>query len=99
MVLTLKGQLRTLETLGKPVVAAINGAALGGGWEICLACHHRVALDNPSVLLGLPEVTLGLLPGGGGVVRMVRMLGIEKKLCRICLKARKSGRNRRYRRD
>ena len=80
MVLTLKGQLRTLETLGKPVVAAINGAALGGGWEICLACHHRVALDNPSVLLGLPEVTLGLLPGGGGVVRMVRMLGIEKAL-------------------
>lgn len=80
MVLTLKGQLRTLETLGKPVVAAINGAALGGGWEICLACHHRVVLDNPSVLLGLPEVTLGLLPGGGGVVRMVRMLGIEKAL-------------------
>ncbi|MBK5351837.1 enoyl-CoA hydratase/isomerase family protein [Pseudomonas sp. TH41] len=80
MVLTLKGQLRTLETLGKPVVAAINGAALGGGWEICLACHHRVALDNPSVQLGLPEVTLGLLPGGGGVVRMVRMLGIEKAL-------------------
>ncbi|MHC8321476.1 3-hydroxyacyl-CoA dehydrogenase NAD-binding domain-containing protein [Pseudomonas sp. GB2N2] len=80
MVLTLKGQLRTLETLGKPVVAAINGAALGGGWEICLACHHRVALDNASVQLGLPEVTLGLLPGGGGVVRMVRMLGLEKAL-------------------
>jgi len=74
-VLTLKGQLRTLETLGKPVVAAINGAALGGGWEICLACHHRIALDDPSVQLGLPEVTLG-----GGVVRMVRMLGIEKAL-------------------
>jgi 3-hydroxyacyl-CoA dehydrogenase/enoyl-CoA hydratase/3-hydroxybutyryl-CoA epimerase len=80
MVLSLKGQLRTVETLGKPVVAAINGAALGGGWEICLACHHRVALDNPSVQLGLPEVTLGLLPGGGGVVRMVRMLGLEKAL-------------------
>ncbi|KKA07510.1 3-hydroxyacyl-CoA dehydrogenase [Pseudomonas ogarae] len=80
MVLRLKAQLRALETLGKPVVAAINGAALGGGWEICLACHHRVALDLPSVQLGLPEVTLGLLPGGGGVVRMVRLLGLEKAL-------------------
>jgi 3-hydroxyacyl-CoA dehydrogenase/enoyl-CoA hydratase/3-hydroxybutyryl-CoA epimerase len=79
-VLSLKSQLRTLETLGKPVVAAINGAALGGGWEICLACHHRIALDDPSLQLGLPEVTLGLLPGGGAVVRMVRMLGIEKAL-------------------
>jgi 3-hydroxyacyl-CoA dehydrogenase/enoyl-CoA hydratase/3-hydroxybutyryl-CoA epimerase len=79
-VLGLKAQLRALETLGKPVVAAINGAALGGGWEICLACHHRVALDHPSVLIGLPEVTLGLLPGGGGVVRMVRLLGLEKAL-------------------
>ncbi|MCX7079318.1 MAG: 3-hydroxyacyl-CoA dehydrogenase NAD-binding domain-containing protein, partial [Pseudomonas sp.] len=56
------------------------GAALGGGWEICLACHHRVALDNKSVQIGLPEVTLGLLPGGGGVVRMVCMLGLEKAL-------------------
>ncbi|MEB0027227.1 3-hydroxyacyl-CoA dehydrogenase NAD-binding domain-containing protein [Pseudomonas sp. MH9.2] len=80
MVLNLKAQLRTLETLGKPVVAAINGAALGGGWEICLACHHRIALDSSSVQIGLPEVTLGLLPGGGGVVRMVRMLGLEKAL-------------------
>lgn len=80
MVLNIKGQLRRLETLGKPVVAAINGAALGGGWEIALACHHRIALDSSSVQLGLPEVTLGLLPGGGGVVRMVRLLGLEKAL-------------------
>ncbi|TNF79310.1 3-hydroxyacyl-CoA dehydrogenase [Pseudomonas sp. ICMP22404] len=80
MILGLKAQLRALETLGKPVVAAINGAALGGGWEICLACHHRIALDHPSVQIGLPEVTLGLLPGGGGLVRMVRLLGLEKAL-------------------
>ncbi|KMT52456.1 3-hydroxyacyl-CoA dehydrogenase NAD-binding domain-containing protein [Pseudomonas fildesensis] len=79
-VLVLKAQLRRLEILGKPVVAAINGTALGGGWEICLACHYRVVLDDKSVQLGLPEVTLGLLPGGGGVVRMVRMLGLEKAL-------------------
>ncbi|MDV3437982.1 3-hydroxyacyl-CoA dehydrogenase NAD-binding domain-containing protein [Pseudomonas otitidis] len=80
MILKIKGQLRRLESLGKPVVAAINGAALGGGWEICLACHHRIAIDESHVQLGLPEVTLGLLPGGGGVVRMVRLLGIEKAL-------------------
>ena len=80
MILNLKGQLRCLECLGKPVVAAINGAALGGGWEIALACHHRIALDSSSVQIGLPEVSLGLLPGGGGVVRMVRILGLEKSL-------------------
>ena len=80
MVQRLKQQLRRLETLGKPVVAAINGSALGGGWEICLACHHRIALDESGMQLGLPEVSLGLLPGGGGIVRTVRLLGIEKAL-------------------
>lgn len=80
MIQNLKQQLRGLETLGKPVVAAINGSALGGGFEICLACHHRIALDVPGMQIGLPEVTLGLLPGGGGIVRMVRMLGLEKAL-------------------
>ena len=63
MVREIKAQLRRLETLGKPVVAAINGAALGGGLEIALACHHRIAVDDPEVQLGFPEVQLGLLPG------------------------------------
>jgi 3-hydroxyacyl-CoA dehydrogenase/enoyl-CoA hydratase/3-hydroxybutyryl-CoA epimerase len=80
-----KGQLRRLETLGVPVVAAINGTALGGGLEIALACHHRVVLDSPKVRLGLPEVTLGLLPGGGGVVRSVRLLGLATALTELLL--------------
>ncbi|HTF52180.1 MAG TPA: 3-hydroxyacyl-CoA dehydrogenase NAD-binding domain-containing protein, partial [Pseudonocardia sp.] len=71
-----KAQLRRLETLGKPVVAAMNGAALGGGLEIGLATHHRIGLDAKGVVYGLPEVTLGLLPGGGGVTRITRLLGI-----------------------
>ena len=71
------GPLRQLETLKKPVVAAINGTALGGGWEICLACHHRIVINDNKIQLGLPEVKLGLLPGGGGVVRMTRLLGLE----------------------
>src|SRR5471032_695099 len=75
-----KGQLRRLETLGRPVAAAINGAALGGGLEITLATHHRVMLDDPKVKLGFPEVKLGLLPGAGGVVRTVRMFGIVDAL-------------------
>ncbi|MEO6087121.1 MAG: 3-hydroxyacyl-CoA dehydrogenase NAD-binding domain-containing protein [Umezawaea sp.] len=75
-----KGQLRRLELFGKPVVAAINGAALGGGLEIALACHHRVVLDDDKIKLGLPEATLGLLPGGGGVTRMVRLLGLQAAL-------------------
>ncbi len=76
----IKERLRRLETLGKPIVAAINGAALGGGYEICLATHHRIAMKNPHTRIGLPEVSLGLLPGGGGVVRLVRRLGLEKAL-------------------
>jgi 3-hydroxyacyl-CoA dehydrogenase / enoyl-CoA hydratase / 3-hydroxybutyryl-CoA epimerase len=71
-----KGQLRRLEKFGKPVVAAMGGTALGGGLEIGLACHHRIGLDAKGVVYGLPEVTLGLLPGGGGVARITRMLGI-----------------------
>ena len=77
MVENVKRDLRTLETLGKPVVAAINGAALGGGLEIALACHRRIAADVRGSQIGLPEVSLGLLPGGGGVTRTVRMLGIQ----------------------
>ncbi|UWE09681.1 3-hydroxyacyl-CoA dehydrogenase NAD-binding domain-containing protein [Actinacidiphila bryophytorum] len=82
----IKRALRRLETLGKPVVAAVNGAALGGGYEIALACHHRVALDTPGTKIGLPEVTLGLLPGGGGVVRTVRLLGIADALLKVLLR-------------
>ncbi len=80
MLETIKAQLRDLEKLPVPVVAAINGAALGGGFEICLACNHRIAFNHKSVQLGLPEVSLGLLPGGGGVVRMVNLLGLEAAL-------------------
>ncbi|MEU9130874.1 3-hydroxyacyl-CoA dehydrogenase NAD-binding domain-containing protein [Kitasatospora sp. NPDC048540] len=84
----IKRALRRLETLGRPVVAAINGAALGGGLEIALACHHRVALEAPGSKIGLPEVTLGLLPGGGGVVRTVRMMGITDALLKVLLQGR-----------
>ncbi|HSU73940.1 MAG TPA: 3-hydroxyacyl-CoA dehydrogenase NAD-binding domain-containing protein, partial [Terrabacter sp.] len=80
-----KSQLRRLETLGLPVAAAINGTALGGGLEITLACHHRVVLDDPRIKLGFPEVTLGLLPGAGGVVRSVRLLGLTTALLELLL--------------
>ncbi|MDI3315396.1 MAG: 3-hydroxyacyl-CoA dehydrogenase NAD-binding domain-containing protein [Mycobacterium sp.] len=80
---TVKKQLRTLETFGRPVVAAINGAALGGGLEIALACHHRIAADVKGSRIGLPEVTLGLLPGGGGVTRTVRMFGIQNAVVNV----------------
>lgn len=75
-----KAQLRRLEKLPVPVVSAINGAALGGGFELCLACNHRIAYDHKSVQIGLPEVGLGLMPGGGGVVRMVNLLGLQNAL-------------------
>ncbi|MER6139954.1 3-hydroxyacyl-CoA dehydrogenase NAD-binding domain-containing protein [Streptomyces sparsogenes] len=83
-----KRGLRRIETLGKPVVAAINGAALGGGFEIALACHHRVALDAPGSKIGCPEVTLGLLPAGGGVARTVRLLGVADALLTVLLEGR-----------
>jgi 3-hydroxyacyl-CoA dehydrogenase/enoyl-CoA hydratase/3-hydroxybutyryl-CoA epimerase len=65
---------RRLETSGKPWVAAINGTAVGGGFELCLACHHRIAAANPKTRLGLPEVKVGLFPGAGGTQRIARML-------------------------
>lgn len=72
----LKQHFRTLETPGKPVVSCLNGTALGGGWEVALVGHHRVAVDDPKIQFGLPEVTLGLLPGAGGVTKMTRHLGL-----------------------
>jgi 3-hydroxyacyl-CoA dehydrogenase / enoyl-CoA hydratase / 3-hydroxybutyryl-CoA epimerase len=84
-----KAQLRRLETLGVPVCAAINGAALGGGLEICLACHHRIAVDDAKVQMGFPEVQLGLLPGAGGVVRTVRMLGIADALLKLLMQGQR----------
>ena len=69
---------RFLENPGVPVVAAVNGSALGSGFELALACHYRITIDNPKIRLGHPEVTLGMMPGGGGVIRMLWILGIEK---------------------
>jgi 3-hydroxyacyl-CoA dehydrogenase/enoyl-CoA hydratase/3-hydroxybutyryl-CoA epimerase len=71
-----KKNFRTLETLGKPVVACLNGAALGGGWEVALVAHHRVAVDDPKIQFGLPEITLGLIPGASGITKMTRLLGL-----------------------
>lgn len=80
----IKADLRRLELYPRPVVAAINGAALGAGLEIALATHHRVAVEGRHDV-GLPEVTLGLLPGSGGVTRTVRMLGLQKALMDVLL--------------
>ncbi|WP_269620560.1 3-hydroxyacyl-CoA dehydrogenase NAD-binding domain-containing protein [Zhongshania sp. BJYM1] len=76
----IKALFREIEKLPVPVVAAINGAALGGGLEVCLCCNYRLAVDSRAVMVGLPEVGLGLLPGGGGVVRLTSLLGFEKAL-------------------
>jgi 3-hydroxyacyl-CoA dehydrogenase / enoyl-CoA hydratase / 3-hydroxybutyryl-CoA epimerase len=85
----IKADLRRLETLGRPVVAAINGSALGAGLEIALACHHRVVADDPDIEIGFPEVTLGLLPGAGGVTRAVRMLGLQTALLDVLIEGRR----------
>ncbi|MBB5112934.1 3-hydroxyacyl-CoA dehydrogenase/enoyl-CoA hydratase/3-hydroxybutyryl-CoA epimerase [Micromonospora echinospora] len=85
----LKHAVRRLETLGRPVVAAINGSALGGGLELALGCHHRVVLDDPAIEIGFPEVTLGLLPGCGGVVRTVRLLGVVDALTNWLLRGQR----------
>lgn len=69
---------RSLEEPGVPVVAAINGQALGAGFELALACHHRIVLDKPKIKVGLREIKLGLIPAGGGIVRLMWLLGIEK---------------------
>jgi len=78
--MALKAVLRKLELQGKPVVAAINGHALGGGLELALACHARIAIDDARLKIGQPEVKLGLLPGGGGTVRLPRLVGIQQAL-------------------
>ncbi|TJY65217.1 3-hydroxyacyl-CoA dehydrogenase [Sinimarinibacterium sp. CAU 1509] len=75
-----KAFLRRLEKCGRPVVAALNGTALGGGLELALACHYRVAINDPKTKIGLPEVKLGLLPGGGGTQRLPRLIGIQASL-------------------
>ncbi|UOE43063.1 3-hydroxyacyl-CoA dehydrogenase NAD-binding domain-containing protein [Agromyces larvae] len=83
-----KSLLRRLERLGKPVVATLNGTALGGGLEVALAAHHRIAAsDVRGAQFGVPEVSLGLLPGGGGITRLVRMLGLQKALADVILPA------------
>jgi 3-hydroxyacyl-CoA dehydrogenase/enoyl-CoA hydratase/3-hydroxybutyryl-CoA epimerase len=80
MVAQMHALLRAMETCKKPVVAALNGTALGGGLEIALACHYRIALNNPKTKFGQPEVKLGLLPGGGGTQRVPRIMGMQASM-------------------
>ena len=79
----LSGLFRRLETLGVPVVAALSGSALGGGYELALACHRRIALNEARIQVGLPEVALGVIPGAGGTQRLPRLVGIQKALEQI----------------
>ena len=79
-VINLHTGLRSIETGGKPFVAAINGTALGGGLELCLACHHRIALNSTKIKIGFPEIKVGLFPGGGGTVKAPYLLGIQTAL-------------------
>jgi len=72
----MKRSFRRIETLGRPVVALLNGAALGGGWEVALAAHARFALDDRKIQFGTPEVSLGLIPGATGITKTVRLLGL-----------------------
>ena len=76
----IKRHFRRLEKLPVPVVAAINGAALGGGYELSLACNRRIAYNHKSVQIGLPECAIGVYPAGGGVVRLTKLIGVEKSL-------------------
>ena len=80
MVQSAKAYLRRLELLPIPVAAAINGAALGGGFELCLAANYRVLINDRKAVVGLPEASLGLMAAGGGVVRLTRKLGLQKAL-------------------
>ena len=84
-----KSYFRRIERLGRPVVAALNGTALGGGFELALACHYRIAVDRRDAQFGLPEVTLGLLPGAGGTVRVTRMLGVTDALLKVLLQGQR----------
>jgi 3-hydroxyacyl-CoA dehydrogenase/enoyl-CoA hydratase/3-hydroxybutyryl-CoA epimerase len=80
MMMATHTMLRKLETVGKPVVAAINGTALGGGLEIALSCHRLIAADNPRAQIGLPEAKIGIMPGAGGTQRVARMIGAAAAL-------------------
>ncbi len=77
---TAKNIMRRFELINKPVVAAINGTAIGGGMELALCCNYRIVIDNPKAIFGFPEVNLGILPGGGGITRLTRMIGIEASI-------------------